>query len=84
MQVTLHVPETLPADVLQKFIQQFEARLAEEAQQRTESPAYPSKWAQIAQEAHETSPLHGLSAYVLDCSQEIRDDFAFHHDRDDA
>ena len=84
MQVTLHVPETLPEDVLEKFIQQFEARLVEEAQHITKSTAHPSKWAHIAQEAHDASPLHGLSAYVLECSQEIRDDFAFHHDRDEA
>jgi hypothetical protein len=83
MQVTVHVPETLPEDVLQELIQQFEAHLEEEARSLVESSAQSPKWARIAQEAHEESPLQGLSSYVLECSQEIRDNFVFHHDRDE-
>ena len=83
MQVTVHVPETLPEDVLQELIQQFEAHLEEEARNLAESSALPSKWAKVAQEAHAESPLQGLSEYVLACSQEIRDNFVFYHDRDE-
>ena len=43
-------------------------------------PLQPSKWAKFAQE--EISPLHGLSDYVLSCSQEFRENFAFKHDND--
>jgi hypothetical protein len=83
MQVMVDVPETLPEDVLQKLITQFEHRLQKEAKSLKKSPAPSSKWAQIAQEAHEESPLQGLSTYVLACSREIRDNFAFPHDEDE-
>ena len=82
MQVTVDVPETLPEEVLQKLITQFEIHLKEEAKHLKKSPVQPSKWAKIAQQAHNESPLHGLSSYVVACSQEIRDNFAFQHDED--
>ncbi len=41
-----------------------------------------SKWAKIAQDAHETSPLSGLSEHVLECSKEFRESSEFSHDRE--
>ncbi|MDY0095494.1 MAG: hypothetical protein RBT80_22595 [Candidatus Vecturithrix sp.] len=41
-----------------------------------------SKWAKIAQEAHKESPLEGLNAHILRCSQEIRDHSEFKHDQE--
>ncbi len=79
MQVIVNVPETLPEDILHQFIEQFEKRLEKEAQNLKDSYRQSSKWAKIAQEAHDESPLRGLSDYVLECSQEIRDNFVFQH-----
>ena len=83
MQITVDIPETLPTDVVQRLLQQFEHRLAEEAEHLRASQPQRSKWAQIAQDAHNKSPLRGLSAYVQQCSQEIRDNFAFRHDEEE-
>ncbi len=82
MHVTVDVPETLPEDLVRKFITQFEIYLKEEAKNLGKSHAQSSKWAKIAQQAHDESPLHGLSSYVLACSQEIRDNFVFQHDEE--
>ena len=82
MQMTVNVPETLPKDVLQELITQFEAYLKEEAQ-NMEKQSSSSKWERIAHEAHEESPLYGLSGYVLECSKEIRDNFVFPHDEEE-
>jgi hypothetical protein len=70
MQMTVNVPETLPKDVLQKLIAQFEDYLKEEAQNLEKESAPPSKWQKIAHEAHEESSLYGLSGFVLECSEE--------------
>ena len=80
MQVTVDVPETLPEDVVQKLIKQFERYLKQEAKTLERSHDQPSKWAKIAQEIHDASSLHGLSDYVLECSRKIRDNFAFQYD----
>ncbi|MCP4401690.1 MAG: hypothetical protein GY801_30870 [bacterium] len=72
MQMTVNVPETLAEDVLQKLITQFETYLKEEAQNLKKESAPSSKWEKIAHEAHEESPLYGLSGYVLECSKDIR------------
>ena len=82
MHITIDVPETLPRDVVQELLQQFEARLKQEARQFSITSASVSKWAKIAQDAHDTSPLHGASEHVMTCSREIRDNFAFQHDTD--
>jgi hypothetical protein len=83
MQVMVNVPETLPEDVLQKLIAQFEHRLQQEAKSLKTPHAQLSKWVKIAQEAHDESPLQGLSDYVLACSREIRNNFAFPHDEEE-
>lgn len=82
MQITVNVPETLPQDIVQQLIRQFERTLQKEAEKWRTSEQPVSKWAKIAQEAHEESPLQGLSTYVLGCSQEIRDNFEFKHDQE--
>ncbi len=84
MQVTVNVPETLPQNIVQQFIRQFERMLQREAEKRQISKKPVSKWARIAQEAHEESPLQGLSEYVLECSREIREHFAFQHDGEEG
>jgi hypothetical protein len=82
MHITIDVPETLPRDVVQELLQQFEDRLKQEARQFSISSAPTSKWARIAREAHDASPLHGVSEHVITCSREIRENFAFQHDMD--
>ena len=80
MQIVVNVPERLPNDILQPLIRQFEITLQHAAQTWRQTQPRPSKWARIAQEAHQESPLRGLSNDVLACSQEIREHFAFAHD----
>ena len=64
--------EQLPAlDIIRQALDRYFAEARRQAQPR------PSKWARIAQAAHDESPLNGLSGYVLACSQEIRNDFPF-------
>ena len=38
------------------------------------------KWAEIAEDMHKESPLHGLSEELNEISREFRDGFAFKHD----
>lgn len=80
MHITVNVPEALPHDVVQELLHQFEARLEKESRQFNISSTPVSKWARIAQDAHDASPLHGVSEHVIACSHEIREDFTFQHD----
>ncbi len=80
MHITIDVPEVLPRDVVQELLQQFTARLEQEARYVRVGSAPTSKWAKVAQDAHDTSPLHGVSEHVMTCSREIREDFPFQHD----
>lgn len=84
MQAIVDVPETLPEETLQKLLKQFERRLKKEAQHLQQVRPQASRWVQIAREAHDESPLQGLSAHVLTCSHEIRDNFEFRHDEEPA
>jgi hypothetical protein len=83
MQITLQIPDTLPETIVRQRIRQFERRLEKEAQTIPKAARQLSKWAQVARAAHEESPLQGLSEYVLACSEEIRHNFAFHHDAEE-
>ncbi len=67
--------EQRPAlDIIRQALDRYFAEAWRPAQPRS------SKWARIAQAAHDESPLDGLSGYVLACSQEIRENFTFAHD----
>lgn len=81
MQVTVNVPETLPQDIVQQLLKQFERMLQKEAEKWRASAKPVSKWTKIAKEAHKESPLEGLSAHILRCSQKIRGYSEFKHDQ---
>ena len=70
MRIVVSIPDHLPNAVLQPLIRQFEMTLQEEARKWRQAQPPQSKWARIAQEAHEESPLNGLSDYILSCSHD--------------
>jgi|GEM_PF-4558044 len=65
--------ETISAQELEKLLEIKKEQALEESTE-------PSKWAKIAQDAHDESPLDGLSEYVMKDVAEFRDNFHMKND----
>ena len=91
MNITLSVSDqigvrvnNMPISDRDKFGEQALKDMLEKYEQSLSETTTPtkkkSKWAKIAEDMHNESPLHGLSEELNAISKEFRDDFSFKHD----